>query len=1446
MAKTQRLTGSVQGHAGQALTWTIYSDHGAGIPALEEAVANLANGLEFEWDSGDRSEGWNPFVSSTCSMTFLVDHDDEIDGLVEMAKGTESETYIEVEDLSGWRWIGSILPEELEVEVVDGLTAISLTFTDGLSLLKGYDFKVDTSIDIYTQTDEVDGEEYLPGRTGLGLVWTILNKIPWMQEVTFTGSSAAIIEIPGIGTDTTGTYAPNLPHMGFHPAAFAKETRKPRRGRKMPKAKRFVNCYDVLGDILETLGCRIAWDGEAWVIASPLIVDDFPTGGLGTTFTHTEFGTSPGGRINGTLGLYTWAYDLDVPYVMSSGSRAFGQKFSAARAVHVEAGSSTLWTKRDNAVMGAAQNFQDLIPGVMTQSDPYTEFEAESDITLRYQGYFDLKGGLSAKNAAGHKPCAVIKLTLDPDGADPYRLNSDMLHQGYSTTINGAATASSMRAWANATLPDANWIQESAIQTKALDGLADPYDNPGLLYIPLTWGGDSFNPSAPSIDQGADGTFYGGLHTKQESGETNVLTYDKWGQLHWDVTLPTITTPNTSLTGYTMEVGLAFFNPEVSLSGSFTGECAENLNTITGRDGTASPTADSGIEKMYDDYIEKFTLHRVRFYKGDGTSTADKIYYEATDNGAPDSFEFAEVRVATGETADAVGPRFINHHDAAWPTESWTYSGVDLIAYSDNPTTNPTYTANLELLADEWLKLNASGVETLSANFVPNFTNSASMPTGANLFTTTCAQAGTASAVYLPTRITWSSQSGLDFEGQLVTRDAGLIPFRDEQEETEEPSAVKPFIKGISDGLGGKNKSTADTEILAGLNKTAQDDSIAEVAGAVTLADTMTQSTAWEVHGPSGTRGIGSPYLYKINGALTPPGAGEVTSNLHFVGVDNNGKINSPLKIGLSDFDLSRAAGGTDWTTVDGGLTVNTWLDTTGATNGQALAYNSSSGDVEWTSVSGGGSSTLAGLTDTDITSADPYDILMVSPGGDWVDASPATVAGQVVPEADLEDLGNVAAGVANNEVLQYNSSTLQWEPETVNTILASGTLGGLSNVAPVAASIGEVLTYNGSSWEPDAIPTPADNTLQEVTTAGATTTDIITTGGVVTAGKVDAADVDVQDFRIGDPINGYMTYPNLDGTAGQFLQTDGAGAITFATISDPTLDDVTTAGATTTNDITVGELTTTGGAFIEGDGSNPYLTALVAKAGASSVFSQHWEDSSGTLNAYMFPSGNFVTGGSTTAASLIVSGKYILPTTTGTAGQVLTWPSSGTTGVWSTPAGGNPKWSFEQHRYNSVTTTTDLYYWLPGSTTYGFQFYDGTELTALSTANTWNRYKKMSHRIPETGTYDLDFHLDLSMSGSSGGTSNDTDYNSGTVDIFVYKVAATTGGDCTLTQIGTTQTNTQHATDTAEATTNTWTVSGESLTADDRLMVVLQGNVAIANNTYAHWTYGIEAEKTA
>jgi hypothetical protein len=89
---------------------------------------------------------------------------------------------------------------------------------------------------------------------------------------------------------------------------------------------------------------------------------------------------------------------------------------------------------------------------------------------------------------------------------------------------------------------------------------------------------------------------------------------------------------------------------------------------------------------------------------------------------------------------------------------------------------------------------------------------------------------------------------------------------------------------------------------------------------------------------------------------------------------------------------------------------------------------------------------------------------------------------------------------------------------------------------------------------------------LQQVTTQGAVTTDTIDVGGIIAAG---------------------LTYPNIDGTSGDYLTTDGVGNLSWiAPPSTPNLNAVVAAGNATTSPIDVGGLVAAGLFYPLSDGT--------------------------------------------------------------------------------------------------------------------------------------------------------------------------------------------------------------------------------------------------------------------
>jgi hypothetical protein len=120
----------------------------------------------------------------------------------------------------------------------------------------------------------------------------------------------------------------------------------------------------------------------------------------------------------------------------------------------------------------------------------------------------------------------------------------------------------------------------------------------------------------------------------------------------------------------------------------------------------------------------------------------------------------------------------------------------------------------------------------------------------------------------------------------------------------------------------------------------------------------------------------------------------------------------------------------------------------------------------------------------------------------------------------------------------RYESATQTWRLEGAATTVTPGCYGDGLNVASFCVDAQGRIT--------SAINTPiasAAQTLQEVTDNGAVTTNVIDVAGIVAAG---------------------LTYPAVDGSAGEVLTTDGVGNLSWGNAPASTLQQVTTAGNTT------------------------------------------------------------------------------------------------------------------------------------------------------------------------------------------------------------------------------------------------------------------------------------------
>lgn len=466
----------------------------------------------------------------------------------------------------------------------------------------------------------------------------------------------------------------------------------------------------------------------------------------------------------------------------------------------------------------------------------------------------------------------------------------------------------------------------------------------------------------------------------------------------------------------------------------------------------------------------------------------------------------------------------------------------------------------------------------------------------------------------------------------------------------------------------------------------------------------------------------------------------------------------------------------------------------------------------------------LGDLSDVIITSPLAGSLIVQQTSGDFLKLGAGTFANSYL---QLDDMGDVAAGATNGQVLAYNTTTSQWEPTTPASSITSIDDIGDVDTTTSAPAIGDLLQWDGSQWEPTAfalpvtdgasgqtlttdgsgtvswgnifIPTP---TLQAVTSAGATSSDAVTLTGGLT--------INTNQLDIG----GLYKLPIASGTTNQVLTWGGTGNdLVWDLPAAPTLDAVTTTGNSTSNGITVGT----------------FQANSVTSLGAGTFL--------GNLNVFG--------GGTNTFTGTITALTAIL----GSTGNTYQMPSVRATGdrmVLHCNTASGAYWDYiEEKEYvktnfsgrGVLSSSEDLYYILAGGFGTGLQDDVTYEVASLPTTV----IAKQHAHVIRPATYSGDVRIEVIVSNSSSATSSFSAYQSQPVEAFVYKVttAATTAS---WTQLGTTSIT--MGTDTRVWQTGTITLTNETFADGDRIAVVLKGTQSIASTTYFFYGYDIELKE--
>lgn len=161
----------------------------------------------------------------------------------------------------------------------------------------------------------------------------------------------------------------------------------------------------------------------------------------------------------------------------------------------------------------------------------------------------------------------------------------------------------------------------------------------------------------------------------------------------------------------------------------------------------------------------------------------------------------------------------------------------------------------------------------------------------------------------------------------------------------------------------------------------------------------------------------------------------------------------------------------------------------------------------------------------------------------------------------ELDDLTNVNTGTpAVGQVISWSGS--QWQATTLDEPPEAVSLSGLQDVSNVSPVAGQFLSYNGNNWSPTSIQVDFSTSSGNLVASPATGTfevrGVSATSGVSTVTQSGAIQLNCSENShsikiVGPPHSANASYtltlPDDVGAAGQVLQTDGVGELSWLTV---------------------------------------------------------------------------------------------------------------------------------------------------------------------------------------------------------------------------------------------------------------------------------------------------------
>ena len=1120
------LSGQFNGHNGKTYNVEIY--HSETTPGQRDIDHFLADGITLEWEGGDAEDPLYPIVSSSLELSFVVQDEAVLSDIKAFASADPEATVVKMSEEGGdWVWYGHILPEEVEYVIADGQVEVVMAFADGLAMLKDYDFKVDTD-DFHTRADEEVGESYKSGRTGLGMVNNILSKITWYKEFVLDAGGAVncIRETPYLQHNslTATGVQPILSNTGFNPAAFTENKEKQRKGRAK-SAPEFDNCYDVLGDIISTLGSKVCWNGYEWHVYSPLAFamdssfGDTTDGTIGTdtaasfVVTAADLTTAPGGHFDPTADNIT-ALDFDTNFALKEGATVqYSTGNRRLLAIHEGGGIAPLMKYRPSQVF--PYRMADLNPTfeeatTLKSSSALEVLTTDNTYTLNFKGtiHSDSSNLEFESNAA--IGLLALRFKAGTEDTDGYILRSNIAKATDTVTYrhNGTATAETQYVL-DYPFNAVEWVANTGNNT-----YGNNFNDGGFVYIPIYTTEADFDGNRIPAFSDASTTYYGTPRQKLNDSNDQFRRRASFnGEYTFSISEAIPALP-ANVTGYEIEVGLVYINGDTSavdatavIADTLTDEYASALGSDV-FDVIANSTSGPKVTQLS---VRSANL----VIDGDNASADRELYANL---GTYDELELVSTRIA-GNSLGNGGANSIATHDtwAEAPAGAWTTS-----AYWDN--IEGEYSAdnhynNLSVILKDTNRLfKGKGYRTVEANLAPRLGGTWDIITPDMALFSDCIT--NAYTMVSADSMTWSSTTGQTMSGIIYDQTREVVEAVEDTPRGDSPVitggspiGVKPAVSSGEVDLSGY-ATTTDLDGYVGKPTTyTAGDLIKLDANGDAVVDNEIPLTKLEDIGSASVKSLQySPVTNKWV-AVDPADATDLAS----ASLGDLGDVTMGTGADAPASNDFLRYNGVVWENSSINLGMLTNVSTSLPSSNDILQYDGS----EWVPTDLSTSIPTLGSIGNVSPNPDTDDVLQYN-GTTWLHQSVGTVLGN----GNLDDLGDVdTSGVSNADILQYNNGT--WEVASIGTAIASAIdLDDLSNVDTTGKATDAVLQWDGNDWV-DKTPAQLANTLSildlsdvDYTTAPATN-DILKWDGnkfihVPETAAVLAID-DITDVSIGN-----------------------------------------------------------------------------------------------------------------------------------------------------------------------------------------------------------------------------------------------------------------------------------------------------------------------------------------